>query len=1025
MTQEIVKIPTRLAVAHPLYNIERVISCVYCGGAHERPADVRQCWADHRDTKDVTLFASPVGVPTNACFEIGLRRGPAILGRNVVIRDGAASPPEWVGVPQLVITEQAIRQPGDVLEVLRAAAISGQSWVIRLAVDLETSLDRVPESTDTRHLYEIGPEHLFLLDELHHLIWSNAVDARSAEQARWALVDAAVSLGATVAAGGDDGVGDLLLPDGQPVWLDGGPIRHLDPIDGCAVLHAVQVQHGRLAIASENTTRAALATDQLAAVTHATGAARIIAPAGSGKTRVLTERARHLLTIWNLPASAVSLVAFNKRAQEEMRARTTDLAGLQVRTLNAIALAILNGVSPFAPQARTWRTINEPDVRRILSGFVNLPKKLNVDPLASWLDALSLIRLGLVEPREVERRYGGDVAGLVEVWPHFRTAMERERSVDFDDQIYRAIEVLLTQPAARRTAQRVCRVLLVDEFQDLTPAHLLMVRLLAAPGGAVFGVGDDDQTIYGYNGADPGWLIDFVRYFPGAGDHPLEVNYRCPGGVVEIADRLLRHNHRRVAKTIRAASTDRGGWSATSSDDPVSDTVGVVAAALATGVEPAEIAVLTRVNATIAPVQVSLSMAGVPISGGVGTEFVERTAIRSAIAWLRLASGGPLLAEDLNEALRRPSRALHPTIRGWVTEQRDIEGLTRLAARVTNEKDAIRIGEFASDLARLQQMVSSGRSTASITDVLIDEIGLGGAVATLDTARHGMNRAAQGDDLTSLRQLARMHENPRSFESWLRQNLSVKRDPNGVVLSTVHRVKGQEWPHVIVHLADVDQYPHRLSEDLEEERRLFHVAITRASRHVTIVSGDRPSSFVAELTLEPALEPPAVAAPKIAMSATRRNEPPDHPLLDRERVMAVVGLVLVDQGHDWVITELEPEAAVTERNGTIRRFRIGAKVETRGRQRGQLVARSGEVSEAAVGAFDLLRSFRESVRHGKPAYTVFDDKTLAAIASALPADLDQLARVKGVGPSKLEQYGDDVLDVIAAALRVEAAGLTG
>ena len=131
--------------------------------------------------------------------------------------------------------------------------------------------------------------------------------------------------------------------------------------------------------------------------------------------------------------------------------------------------------------------------------------------------------------------------------------------------------------------------------------------------------------------------------------------------------------------------------------------------------------------------------------------------------------------------------------------------------------------------------------------------------------------------------------------------------------------------------------------------------------------------------------------------------------------MAVVGLVLVDQGHDWVITELEPEAAVAERNGTIRRFRIGAKVETRGRQRGQLVARSGEVSEAVVGAFDLLRSFRERARHGKPAYTVFDDKTLAAIASALPSDLDQLARVKGVGPSKLEQYGDDVLDVIAAA----------
>ena len=145
------------------------------------------------------------------------------------------------------------------------------------------------------------------------------------------------------------------------------------------------------------------------------------------------------------------------------------------------------------------------------------------------------------------------------MWPLYRAALDRQGVVDFDDQIRRAIDVLLTQPAARRAAQRACRVLLVDEFQDLTPAHLLLVRLLAGRGGSVFGVGDDDQTIYGYNGADPAWLIDFATWFPGAGDHPLEVNYRCPGGVVEIADRLLRHNRRRVPKVIRAASTDAVG----------------------------------------------------------------------------------------------------------------------------------------------------------------------------------------------------------------------------------------------------------------------------------------------------------------------------------------------------------------------------------------------------------------------------------------------------------------------------------
>ena len=993
--------------------VDGVIACVYCGGAHQRPADIRQCWADHAGSE--TPATTPADSPPPVEFEP--RRGPTVLGRHVVVITASSVPSEWSDAERLTIDAEAIADPLPILVDLRAASGSGRSVVIELTPEAIEVLSRPPDSVDARPLHVVGPTHSFALDELYHLVWSNSIDVRDPKRPRWELLDRAVALGA-VPVGPNQALGDVVLPNGESVWLDGGPIRHLDPVGNCPVLHAVQVEHHRLVVPRANITDAELAADQLAAVTHPGGAARIIAPAGSGKTRVLTERARHLLEVWRLPATAVSLVAFNKRAQEEMRARTSGLTGLQVRTLNAIALAILNGVAPFAPQSRTWRTVNEPDVRRVLSRFVTVPKRLNSDPLAPWIDALSLVRLGLVDPVEVERRYGGDVDGLADVWPHYRQAMEREGSIDFDDQIYRAVEILLTQPVARRVAQQVSRILLVDEFQDLTPAHLLMIRLLSAPGGAVFGVGDDDQTIYGYNGADPGWLIDFGTSFPGAGDHPLEVNYRCPGGVVVAVDRLLRHNRRRVDKTIRSASTDPGGWSATSSDDPVGATVSAVSGALAGGAAAHHVAVLTRVNATIAPVQVALGIAGVPISGGVGTEFAERTAIRSSLAWFRLAGGGPFAPDDLNEALRRPSRALHPKIREWVLEQRDLDGLRRLAGRVTTERDALRIAEFESDLATLHRMVSAGRSTLEIAATLIDRVGLGGAVATLDTGRHGMNRSAQGDDLTAIRQLARMHENPRSFESWLRERLAVRRDPNGVVLATVHRVKGQEWPHVIVHLADADQYPHRLADDVEEERRLFHVAVTRASSHVTIVSGERPSPFVSELTSEPPEHPIHVEVPVVgrAAPASRKSDLPDHPLLDRQRVMAVVGLVLVDQGQEWTITDLEPEAAVTERNGAVRRFRIGAKVETVGRQRGQLAARCGETSEAGVRAFDQLRVFRDRARNGKPAYTVFDDKTLAAIASTLPSDLGQLAGVKGVGPAKLELYGDDVLTIVETAL---------
>ena len=259
----------------------------------------------------------------------------------------------------------------------------------------------------------------------------------------------AIAAGATPA----DGRGDVELPDGTTVWLDGGPVRHTDPIDDVAVVHAVAVEHGSLRPPGANRSDADLAPDQLAAVTHRGGGARIIAPAGSGKTRVLTERARHLLTKWNLPPSAVSLVAFNKRAQEEMVERTTDLPGLQVRTLNAIALAIVNGTPPFAPQATRWRTIDEPDVRRIIGDLVSFPRRRNSDPIGPWIEALTVIRLGLVDPDEVEGRYAGDVDGLAETWPSYRKALERRGAVDFDDQIYRASWCCFVTPrlGARRS----------------------------------------------------------------------------------------------------------------------------------------------------------------------------------------------------------------------------------------------------------------------------------------------------------------------------------------------------------------------------------------------------------------------------------------------------------------------------------------------------------------------------------------------------------------------------------------------
>ncbi len=819
---------------------------------------------------------------------------------------------------------------------------------------------------ELRPPFQLSPGFRFTEDLALHLVWSNAVDGRHPARPRFAPVEQALALGARRGA---DSRTEVVLPDGTRAICDGGPVHFWTGDDlgvpGAAVVHRVALEHGSLVPFAGNVTDAELAPDQLAAVTHRGGAARIIAPAGSGKTRVLTERARHLLRQWRLPGSAVCLVAYNKRAADEMRRRTTDLPDLQVRTLNSLALAILNGSPPFRSRGQHRRTIDEPEVRSLLDKLVELPRRANTDPAAAWIEALSAVRLGLRDPTEVEDEYGGDVDGLPEVFHRYRSLLGDRGAVDFDDQIYGAIQALLSEPDSRAATQRSCRLLLVDELQDLTPAHLLLIRLAAGPDGAVFGVGDDDQTIYGYAGASPEWLLRFADFFPGAGTHGLEVNYRCPPPVVAAADRLLRRNRRRVAKQIRpapqrAADPDQLQILATAEADrssTTSETTDHVRRLVEGGVPADHVAVLARVNASLVAVQVSLARAGVPVQRVLDEGWLERTGVRASLAWLRLAAEpNHLAARDITLAARRPPRALSPRAVEWMGEQGSVRRLEGLAERL-NGRDSDKVAGFAADVGRLAAMTKAGRPAAHVLAALRDEVGLDQAMRSLEGARRRVDRSAQTDDLDALVELAGLHPDATTFESWLRQELRRPTARDGVVLATVHSVKGREWPHVVVHEATAGLMPHRLATDGEEERRVFHVGITRGIETVAVVAGEPPSPFVAELFRDPADDPPP-ARPAVAVSPTR------------------------------------PASTVPVRGAA-------PVADTPDAQR----------------ARQLLREWRRqrAVTDAKPAFTIFADTTLEAIATMLPASLDELGAIKGIGPAKLERFGDEILALVEQA----------
>ena len=959
--------------------------------------------------------------------------GPDRLGRSVLVEPGQPVPEPWARTPRVTVDFTALADTESLVDRLQRAWIRRERLVIELGAELPDD----PPATGP--LWKLGPDFELTGERLRHLVFANSVDARPGAAHSWPLARAAIDAGARLAP---DGPADVVLPDGTPAFCDGGPLEPIpaeklvapspaqpgstqQPADegtsaeesrapGAAVVPAIALERGSLARLGTDPPNAELAPDQLAAVAHRRGGARIIAPAGSGKTRVLTERARHLLRERGLPPGAVTLVAFNVRARAEMEERTADLPGLQIRTLNSLALAIVNGAGPFRrPHGReqSVATIAEPEVRDILDGLIPRQRRRAMsDRLAPWLDALTAARLGLRNPAEVQSAFAGEVEGFPQVFDAYRRELRSNGQVDYDEQILAAIETLLADPEARRAAQRACRVLLVDEFQDLTPAHLLLVRLLSAPAYDLYGVGDDDQTIYGFASASPAWLIDFAWFVPGSGSHGLEINYRCPPSAVEAAANLLSHNHRRVPKQIRARpgrAAEPGELAVAEADNPTAACADRVAELVGAGAAPEEIAVLSRVNVTLLGPQLELAHRRIPVEATVGPALFDRTGVAAALAWLRLAAAGGtgFDGRDIEATARRPPRGIRPLFVEWMSDQATLGGLRRLANRLNEPKDQQRVRDYADDVERLVEAARSGATTADLLAIVRDRIGLGRALAALDSSGRGASRSAHSDDLAALLDAARLHPDPEDFAPWLRSQLAAGRGGRdgrggrgggdrrssserggdesngegggsgqregesgsdgggrGVHLATVHRVKGQEWPHIVVYDASDGLFPHSLAEDVEEERRLFHVAVTRCSSTVTVVADShRPSPFINELT-----EP----------------RPPEE-------------------------TEAEPPVDWSSPKPSARR-----DAPTRS------VAAAAEEVKADEAIVEALRTWRlERARSdGVPAYVVFDNKTMTAIAAAEPQTLGQLAAVPGIGPSRLESYGDEILAAVASVI---------
>ena len=912
--------------------------------------------------------------------------GPLVLGRGLVVRPGAEIPEPWTSAPMVVITPEILSDPAateELVDRLHRAWVERTPAVIQWAID-DDALTRV-ETTDEPP-WAVGATFLFPLERLRFLCFTNAYDARNGPPIWW-WAHKAAAVGAS-----PGGPADVLLTDGTPAWIDGGPRHPLDPLDH-AVIHGETVDLGKTTPIPSPTPSddEALAPDQLEAVGHLAGSARIIAPAGSGKTRTLAARLHHLVTDRGVEPEIVTAVAYNARAAAELRERL-GADRRTVRTIHSLGWEILREVHPGTD------LIGEAEVRHTLGRFVSVPRRANADPMGPYLEALDEVRVALRSPRRVESQRD-DVPGFADAFDAYRRRLYDTGRVDHGEQVYGAVEALLADPALRKRWQARCRHLLVDEFQDLTPAYLLLLRLVASPRLQVFGVGDDDQVIYGYAGADPGFLIDFADLFPGAATHALVTNYRCPPAVVEGALHLLGYNERRIPKTILAADRPHEDATDLTVERLDGDTLAVEAANrvrrwIDEGTATDGIAVLARVNAALIPVKAALVDAGIPTDDQLDRGSLRRTTLRSLFSWIRVAAEPKRISRgDALAVIRRPSRGLSRVGQSLIVRRHlDTATLHDLGEQLDG-KQAQRWSDWLGDVHSAIAAAKT-RDAHELLRTIVDVIGLGSAARTLDSGRSNAAKSGHHDDLVAVRRAAALHPDLATFLPWLVDVVSQPSTPGGVTLSSVHRVKGMEWPRVVVFAADEGTLPHDLADDTEEERRILHVAITRSSTQTVVVADrDRPSRFLGELD---------GSAPRHPKEQPRRASV----TAPRQPSVAVGDQLRISGGYEGTAVAVD-RSSVTVALGT------GA----------ELAVPLADVVAVLVPAVptdnivDALKAWRldTSTRLGVPAYVVMHDSTLIEIARQRPRDDAALLRVQGIGARKLDDYGDDILSIVEAA----------
>jgi DNA helicase-2/ATP-dependent DNA helicase PcrA len=593
---------------------------------------------------------------------------------------------------------------------------------------------------------------------------------------------------------------------------------------------------------------------QREAVTHAGGPLLVLAGAGSGKTRVIVHRIAWLMQKGVRPDSILA-VTFTNKAAGEMRERVAALAGaaavdVAVSTFHAFGLALLKEEHEAAGLPRRFGLCDAGDQIALVKRCM---REVKVDDRS--FDAhrvLSLVSRAKNEGKKrIRKREAGqgDDYDLVasEVFPRYERALRAQRSVDFDDLIALPVAMLSRDEGLRRRLSRRFRHVLVDEYQDTNAAQLELLKLLAGEERNVCAVGDDDQAIYGWRGAEVRNILRFERHFPGAREVRLEENYRSTGHILACANGVIAQNPGRKAKTLFTAGGpgDRVRVAALEDEEEEARFVAEEMARLRReGRSWKDMAVLYRLNAQSRPFEEALRAASMPYAVHGGPAFFDRAEVRDLLAYLKVCAAPEdevSLARIVNVPARGIGDASLERIHAFAVRcgLPLFEALGRASEAPDLPQGAPeRIAAFVALVGRYRARFREGR-VAEAARALVAEVDLHGhARGTVQSFEAGQRKVDAIDGvLRSLEAFEARTARP-SLALWLQRlalDSRAEEDPedgDGVALMTLHAAKGLEFPVVFLVGAEEDLLPcgemKGEARDLAEERRLAYVGITRA-----------------------------------------------------------------------------------------------------------------------------------------------------------------------------------------------------